>query len=80
MTQKKAANYIGALCIVVVPILYNVAMHKIGMHGADFGPWVHVALVVLAVVVAFTDEIKRILKGLVFKVSKAGIEVDGDNE
>lgn len=79
MTRKKAANYVGAICVALLPILYNVAMHKLGMHGADFGPGWNLAFVGLAVVVAFGEDVHRFLKGFVFKVSKDGIEVDGDN-
>lgn len=31
-------NHIGAIAIAVLPILYNIAMHKAGLHGADFDP------------------------------------------
>lgn len=79
MTRKKAANYVGAFGIAVVPIVYNVAMHKLGMHGADFGPGWNLAFALLAAVVAFGEDVRRFLRGLVFKVSKDGIEVDGDN-
>jgi hypothetical protein len=77
-TTSRRSNYIGALVVQFVPMIYNVVAHKLEMHSMDFHPaWLFV-FTLLAAVIAFGQDIKRFLKNLEFKVSKDGVEVDGN--
>lgn len=77
--KKKTANYVGAMVVQFVPMAYSYFAHKLGMHSLDFPPrWLFVFTFV-AVLIAFGQEIKTFVRGLKFKASPTGVEVDGDD-
>lgn len=67
-------QYVGAFLIAVLPIAYNISMHKLGMHAVDFAAHWLFAFWLLAAVVAFPSQIQKAVDHL--KVKVLGIEIE----